>query len=205
MTADAIFDTVSAVEAAAGDTEYRCVYIRNNGTMTLDVVSLYVSDTPTTGVLAIALGGEGIGGTAETVGNENTAPSGESFSTPTTSGTGLTAGPLAVGEARPVWLRRTITAGAGGIALGSNSAAISAYLHKQGARAKNDTLVSSDRTVQASARAHHLQVISSPDFASKITAALSSPSVPAEPETTLSADELRMWEQMFKSGKVDDE
>ena len=128
VTADAIFDTVSAVEAAAGDTEYRCVYIRNNGTMTLDVVSLYVSDTPTTGVLAIALGGEGIGGTAETVANEDTAPSGESFSTPTTSGTGLTAGPLAVGEARPVWLRRTITAGAGGIALGSNSAAISAYL-----------------------------------------------------------------------------
>lgn len=128
VTADAIFDTVSAVEAAAGDTEYRCVYIRNNGTMTLDVVSLYVSDTPTTGVLAIALGGEGIGGTAETVANENTAPSGESFSTPTTSGTGLTAGPLAVGEARPMWLRRTITAGAGGIALGSNSAAISAYL-----------------------------------------------------------------------------
>ncbi|HOA21651.1 MAG TPA: NYN domain-containing protein [Anaerolineaceae bacterium] len=87
----------------------------------------------------------------------------------------------------------------------SADAAIATYLHKQGARAKNDTLVSSDRTVQASARAHHLQVISSPDFASKITAALSSPSVPAEPETTLSADELRMWEQMFKSGKVDDE
>jgi len=128
VTADIIFDVVSAVEAAAGDVEYRCIYIRNNGTMTLDVVSLYVSDAPTTGVLAIALGGEGIGGTAETVANENTAPSGESFSTPTTSGGGLTAGPLAVGEARPVWLRRTITAGAGGISLASNSAAISAYL-----------------------------------------------------------------------------
>ena len=47
---------------------------------------------------------------------------------PTTSGGGLTAGPLAVGEARPVWLRRTITAGASGISLASNSAAISAYL-----------------------------------------------------------------------------
>ena len=128
VTADTIFDVVSAVEAAAGDIEYRCVYVRNNGTMTLDVVSLYVSDAPTTGVLAIALGGEGIGGTAETVANENTAPSGESFSTPTTSGGGLTAGPLAVGEARPVWLRRTITAGASGISLASNSAAISAYL-----------------------------------------------------------------------------
>lgn len=128
VTADTIFDVVSAVEAAAGDIEYRCVYVMNNGTMTLDVVSLYVSDAPTTGVLAIALGGEGIGGTAETVANENTAPSDESFSTPTTSGTGLTAGPLAVGEARPVWLRRTITAGASGISLASNSAAISAYL-----------------------------------------------------------------------------
>ncbi len=129
VTADTIFDVVSAVEAAAGDVEYRCIYIRNNGTMTLDVVSLYVSDAPTTGVLAIALGGEGIGGTAEDPsGGEEAAPSGETFSTPTTSGTGLTAGPLAVGEARPVWLRRTITAGAGGISLASNSAAISAYL-----------------------------------------------------------------------------
>ncbi len=128
VTADTIFDVVSAVEAAAGDIKYRCIYVRNNGTMTLDVVSLYVSDAPATGVLAIALGGEGIGGTAETVANENTAPSGESFSTPTTSGGGLTAGQLAVGEARPVWLRRTITAGASGISLASNSAAISAYL-----------------------------------------------------------------------------
>ncbi len=128
VTADTIFDVVSAVEAAAGDIEYRCIYVRNNGDIDLDVVSLYVSDAPTIGVLAIALGGEGIGGTAETVANEGTAPSGESFSTPTTSGTGLVAGPLAVGEARPVWLRRTITAGAAGTSLAANSAAVSAYI-----------------------------------------------------------------------------
>lgn len=84
---------------------------------------------------------------------------------------------------------------------GTADAAIAAYLRKQGVRAKNDTLVSSDRMVQASARAHHLQVMSSSDFAGKIAAALASPSAPAAPEPTLSAEELQWWEQMFKSGK----
>ncbi|HNW95352.1 MAG TPA: NYN domain-containing protein [Anaerolineaceae bacterium] len=81
----------------------------------------------------------------------------------------------------------------------SADAAIASYLRKQGARARNDTLVSSDRMVQASARAQHLQVLSSPDFAARIAAALSAPSAPTAPEKPLSAEEVRMWEQMFKN------
>lgn len=55
-------------------------------------------------------------GTAETVGNENTAPSGESFSSPTGSGDGLSLGDLANTDRYPVWIRRTVTAGAAAVA-----------------------------------------------------------------------------------------
>lgn len=82
---------------------------------------------------------------------------------------------------------------------GTADAAIAAYLHKQGARARNDTLVSSDRMVQASARAQHLQVLPSPDFARRISTALDSPSAPVAPEKPLSAEDVRMWEQFFKN------
>ena len=82
---------------------------------------------------------------------------------------------------------------------GTADAASAGYRRKPGARARNDTLVSSDRMVQASARAHHLQVLSSAEFASRLADALSTPSAPAAPEKPLSADEVRMWEQIFKN------
>lgn len=82
---------------------------------------------------------------------------------------------------------------------GTADGAIASYLRKQGARAKNDTLVSSDRMVQASGRAQHLKVLSSQDFAARISAALASPPTPDAPEKTLSPEDLLMWEQLFKN------
>jgi hypothetical protein len=109
-----LFDTVSSAEASAGDTEYRCVYIYNNGATTALSAKIWIqANTPSADTtIAIALGGEGKNGTAETVGNENTAPSGESFSSPTGSGDGLSLGDLANTDRYPVWIRRTVTPGA---------------------------------------------------------------------------------------------
>jgi hypothetical protein len=50
--------------------------------------------------------------TAETVGNENTAPTGESFTVPTSEGAGLSLGNIPAGQRYAVWLRRVVTAGA---------------------------------------------------------------------------------------------
>jgi hypothetical protein len=66
--------------------------------------------------LAIALPDEAVNATIETVANENTAPVGPTFSTPTTEGAALLIGDLAPGEFRGLWLRRTA----------ANSAALSA-------------------------------------------------------------------------------
>lgn len=122
VAANAIFDTVSASEAAAGDIEYRCFYVLNTGDEDLDSVKIWISDQPTQGVYALAASGEGVNADAETVANENTAPVGEVFSSPTSAATGIELGPLAVGQRRAVWARRTITAATPGVALGDNAA-----------------------------------------------------------------------------------
>lgn len=110
-----LWDDVSGDEGAAGDVEYRCIYLHNtDATRTWLNVKLWISATsssPDT-AFAIALGGEGVGGTAESPGDEDTPPSGEAFSSPTTKAAGLDVGDLAAGESYPIWIRRTVTAGA---------------------------------------------------------------------------------------------
>lgn len=114
LTANSIFDDVSGAEEQAGDIEYRCVYIRNVGDQTAENVKVWLTDTADSGTaIAIALGGEGVNGTAETVANESTAPTGETFSTPTTEGGGLAPANIPASQHYPLWFRRTITADTG--------------------------------------------------------------------------------------------
>lgn len=115
FTPNAIFDDVSSAEAATGEAEYRCFYVHNaHATLTLQGAKIWIqsqtssSDTD----IAIALGGEGLNGTAETIANEGTAPTGESFSQPASFAAGLTLGDIAPGEHYPVWVRRTVNAAA---------------------------------------------------------------------------------------------
>ncbi len=110
-----IFDDVASAEAAAGDTEYRCIYVKNtHATLTYQGAKIWIqTQTPSADTaIALALGGEGLNGTAETVANENTAPVGETFSAPSSFAGGLTIGNLAPGDSYPVWVRRTVTAAA---------------------------------------------------------------------------------------------
>jgi hypothetical protein len=110
-----LFDDVTGQESFDGDVEYRCIYVHNaHGTLTLQNAVIWIqTNTPSPGtIVAIALGGEGLNGTAETVGNENTAPTGESFTSPSSKGTGLSLGNIPAGQHYPVWIRRTVSAGA---------------------------------------------------------------------------------------------
>lgn len=123
-TANNLFDDVSDVEAAAGDTEYRCFYVKNtNATDTLNTAAIYIqSNTPSADdTVEIGLDPAGIGdgsatGVATTAANESTAPAGVTFSAAANSGAALAIGTLDAGEAQAVWVRRTVTAGAGGLA-----------------------------------------------------------------------------------------
>lgn len=109
-----LFDIVSGDEAAPGDTEYRGIYVLNNhGSLTWEAVFFWINlqtTSPDTS-LAIALAGEGVNATMETIANESTAPAGESFTSPSTKGTGLSLGNLAAGQRYGLWLRRTVNGG----------------------------------------------------------------------------------------------
>lgn len=110
-TLNNVWDNVSGAESSSGDTEYRCIYIKNNhGSLTLTGAKIWISSqTPSSDTsIEIALGGEGLNGTAETVANENTAPAGESFSSPSSFGAGLSLGNMASGNTYPVWIKRIV-------------------------------------------------------------------------------------------------
>ena len=114
-TVDQLFDAVSAAEASAGTVEYRCVYLHNaNGVDTMTNAVVYVSaNTPLAGTtLDIGVGTAAVNGTEQTVASETTAPTGVTFSAPSTAGTGLALGSLPPGQHKAIWLRRTVTAGA---------------------------------------------------------------------------------------------
>lgn len=110
-----LFDQVSGDESVAGDIEYRCFYIHNSHA-TLSLLSAFIwisSNTPSADTtVAIALAGEGLNATAETVANENTAPAGESFTSPASKAAGLSLGTIPAGQHYAIWVRRTVTAGA---------------------------------------------------------------------------------------------
>jgi hypothetical protein len=114
-----LFDDVTGDEATAGDTEYRCIYFRNedanaNGLMSplknwIDQLTSAAGDE-----IDIGLDPAGKNGTATTIANENTAPVGVSFSRPTTKSAGLDlpSAPYIQNDFVAIWIRRTVTAGA---------------------------------------------------------------------------------------------
>ena len=63
--------------------------------------------------------------------------------------------------------------------------------------ARNWTVVSSDREVQASARAARAGVLSSEAFAEQLQATLAAPTRSAQPDEALSSDELDEWLKLF--------
>lgn len=120
-----LFDDISGAENAASTVDYRCIFVHNsNASNSYENVVVYLSAEVSGGAgIAIAIdnvAASAIGSAsaqADQITNETTAPSAAgAFSSPTTSGTGLSVGTLAAGQCRAVWVRRTA----------ANSAALSA-------------------------------------------------------------------------------
>lgn len=111
-----IFDDVASAEAVAGDTEYRCVYVHNaHASLTLVGAVFWIqANTPSASTtFDVGVGTSAVNGTEQTVADENTAPSGVTFSAAATQGAGVALGDIPAGQSRAVWLRRTIQAGTG--------------------------------------------------------------------------------------------
>jgi len=110
-----LFDDVSGDENLADDVEYRCFFIHNaHASLSLLTPVVWISTETALGancavaiddIAASPIGQSGA--QADEVANESTAPTGESFTSPTTKATGLSLGTLAAGYCRAVWVRRT--------------------------------------------------------------------------------------------------
>lgn len=106
-----LFDNVSSAESSAGDTEYRCLYVKNNhGSLTLQSAKVYIqTNTPSSDTsVEIALGTSSVNGTEQTIANESTAPSGTSFSSAAGSGNALSIGDIPAGQHKAVWVKRIV-------------------------------------------------------------------------------------------------
>jgi hypothetical protein len=79
-------------------------------------------------------------------------------------------------------------------------AAIMAYLKKLGKRAKNVTVVSSDRQVVVAARAVHASVMTSEAFAAAWADLMEEEPEMDPQDRLLSEDEVEFWENVFKRG-----
>jgi uncharacterized protein len=79
--------------------------------------------------------------------------------------------------------------------------AIRVRLKKMAKDTKNWIVVSSDRQVQADARAHRAQTISSEQFAEELARARASAPKPDASQRELSSTEVNEWLDIFKSGK----
>jgi len=113
-----LFDQVSGTESLAGDTEYRGIYLKNtHGTLTLQNTKIYISSNTGSAdtTIDIALDGGATNATMETLSDESTAPSGETFTAPTTYAGGLSIGSLAAGEKKGLFIRRTVNASAAAV------------------------------------------------------------------------------------------
>ena len=115
-TLNNLFDDVSGAEAAAGTTEYRCIFVLNNhATLTYENATVAIQSETGTGT-TITLATDNIGNVAKgsasaqaaTIASETTAPTGVSAF----SAGPLSIGNLAPGQVRGIWLKRVVSAGA---------------------------------------------------------------------------------------------
>lgn len=110
-----LFDVVTGDENAASEAEYRGIFVHNNhGSLTWQSPVVWISGEVAGGAVAAisvdttAASAVGSGSTQmKTIADENTAPSSQTFSAPTTKGTGLALSDIAAGNVKGIWIRRT--------------------------------------------------------------------------------------------------
>lgn len=114
-TLNNLFADSLGTESSAGSTKYRAIYVHNaHASLTMLSARVYIpTNTPSTDdTFDVAVGTAAINGTEQSVANEDTAPTGVSWSAPSTYAAGLALGDIPAGQHKAIWFRRTITAGA---------------------------------------------------------------------------------------------
>lgn len=117
-TLNGLFDQVSSAETSAGHEDYRCIYVKNtHGSLGLEAAVAWISANVSADVtFTIGLGASAVNVQEQgPLGDENTAPTGPTFSNPTTQGGGLSIGTIPFGEFKAIWLKRVVAPGASAV------------------------------------------------------------------------------------------
>jgi hypothetical protein len=109
-TLDKLFASVTPAEGLAGSVKYRALTFKNTSALTAYAAAVYIAQETTSASTTVALAYDSTG--TQSIVNEDTAPTGVSFTTPLSLATAIALGDvLAAGVAR-IWFKRTVTAGA---------------------------------------------------------------------------------------------
>lgn len=106
-----LFPNVTSAQALAGITQYLCIFIKNtHATLTWTAPYTWISsNTPSTdSTINISVATE-TGSPVQVIGDITTAPTGQSFTAPTSFATGLSLGDLVPGACKAVWVQRVIS------------------------------------------------------------------------------------------------
>jgi hypothetical protein len=110
-TLDKLFASVGPAEALAGSVKYRALSFKNtNATLTAYAATIHISEETTAAGTTVALAYDSTG--TQSIVNENTAPTGLTFTTPLSLATAISLGDVAAAGVARIWFRRTVTAGA---------------------------------------------------------------------------------------------
>jgi hypothetical protein len=104
LVTENLIGSIDEADFTAGSTIYRWVYIYTD--IHVHSAKIWITDTPSAATtVAIGWGT----GTPSLLANQNTAPVGVTFSSPTSSGTAIDAGEMLAGASRALCIRYTIT------------------------------------------------------------------------------------------------
>ena len=104
-----LFDDVTGQQTTDGHTDYRGVYIFNNGDVDLIAPVVWIQDEASSSAdIEIAIAAEGVGVTMATIANEITAPSGVSFVEAPNKAGGITLPNIPSSSRKGIWVKRII-------------------------------------------------------------------------------------------------
>lgn len=109
-TLDKLFTSVTPAEAAAGSVKYRALTFKNTSAFTAYAAAIFIAQETTSAGTTVALAYDSPG--TQSIANEDTAPTGLSFTTPLSLATAIALGDVAAAGVARIWFRRTVSAGA---------------------------------------------------------------------------------------------
>jgi hypothetical protein len=109
-TLENLFDNVSPADALAGAVHYRALSFKNASAETAWGAVVFISQETTSADTTVAIAYDSTG--TQSVVDEDTAPTGLTFSTPLSLSAGIALGDVAAGGVRRVWFKRITNAGA---------------------------------------------------------------------------------------------